>query len=42
MDSTELHYLTYDPEEIWEEMMVSYVEAGGDILYPGTGVRRCG
>ena len=35
MDSTELHYLTYDPEEIWEEMMVSYVEAGGDILYPG-------
>ena len=35
MDNTELHYLTYDPEEIWTEMMHSYVEAGGDILYPG-------
>lgn len=35
MDSTELHYLTYDPETIWSEMMVAYIEAGGDILYPG-------
>ena len=35
MDNTELHYLTYDPEEIWKEMMVAYVDAGGDILYPG-------
>lgn len=35
MDNTELHYLTYDPEEIWREMMYAYVEAGGDILYPG-------
>ena len=35
MDNTELHYLTYDPDEIWNEMMVNYVEAGGDILYPG-------
>lgn len=31
----EIHYLTYDPEEIWKEMIVAYVEAGGDILYPG-------
>ena len=35
MDNTELHYVTYDPDEIWDEMMVAYVEAGGDILYPG-------
>lgn len=35
MDNTELHYLTYDPEEIWDQMMLNYVEAGGDILYPG-------
>lgn len=31
----EIHYLAYDPEEIWKEMIVAYVEAGGDILYPG-------
>lgn len=35
MDDTEIHYLTYDPEEIFKEMMLAYVEAGGDILYPG-------
>ena len=35
MDNTELHYLTYDPDEIWKEMIVNYVNAGGDILYPG-------
>lgn len=35
MDNTELHYLTYDPEAIWEQMMINYVEAGGDVLYPG-------
>lgn len=35
MDNTELHYLTYDPQEIWDQMMINYVEAGGDILYPG-------
>lgn len=34
MDS-EIHYLAYDPEEIWKEMNVAYIEAGGDILYPG-------
>lgn len=35
MDSTELHYLTYDPEAIWSEMITNYVNAGGDLLYPG-------
>lgn len=35
MDDTELHYVTYDPKEIWFEMMMAYNEAGGDILYPG-------
>lgn len=35
MDNTELHYLTYDPEAIWDEMQATYVDAGGDILYPG-------
>ncbi|MBR0407699.1 MAG: baseplate J/gp47 family protein [Clostridia bacterium] len=35
MDNTELHYLTYDPDAIWEQMMLNYIEAGGDVLYPG-------
>jgi phage-related baseplate assembly protein len=35
MDNTELHYLTYDPDAIWDEMIYNYVTAGGDILYPG-------
>lgn len=32
---TEVHYLTYDPEELWKEMNLAYIAAGGDILYPG-------
>ena len=35
MDNTELHYLTYDPDQIWKEMVTAYVDMGGDILYPG-------
>jgi len=35
VDSTELHYLTYDPDEIWKEMLINYVEAGGEVMYPG-------
>ena len=35
MDSTELHYVTYDPDAIWKEMMLAYITAGGDVLYPG-------
>lgn len=31
----EIHYLTYDPEEIWLEAIKAYVDAGGDVLYPG-------
>ena len=32
---TELHYLTYDPDEMWLEMMKNYIAEGGDFLYPG-------
>ena len=32
MDNTEIHYVTFDPDEIWDEMQYAYVEAGGDIL----------
>lgn len=35
MDRTETHYVSYDAEEIWREMMLTYYEAGGDTLYPG-------
>lgn len=35
MADNELHYLTYDPERMWEDMILAYVEAGGDVLYPG-------
>ena len=35
MDNTELHYVTFDPEEIWDEMITNYVNEGGDVLYPG-------
>lgn len=35
MDDTELHYVTYDPDEIWLEMQKAYIAAGGNALYPG-------
>ena len=35
MDDTELHYIAYDPTAVWDEMMETYIGAGGDILYPG-------
>lgn len=35
MDDTELHYLTYDPDAIMEDMMQAYSDAGGDLLYAG-------
>ena len=35
MDNTELHYIQCDPEKIWNDMILEYVNAGGDILYPG-------
>lgn len=31
----ELHYLTYDPEAMWTQMHRTYLENGGDPLYPG-------
>jgi phage-related baseplate assembly protein len=34
MDNT-LHYLTYDPEAMWTDMHIAYMQAGGDPLYPG-------
>lgn len=35
METNEIHYLTYDPEEIFREMQYAFIEAGGDVLYPG-------
>lgn len=35
MDDTELHYLTYDPDEIMAAMMLAYVEAGGSVIRAG-------
>ncbi len=35
MDTSEIHYLTYDPEKIFDEMQYAYIENGGDVLYPG-------
>lgn len=35
MDSTETHYINYDPKLIWEQAMYTYIAEGGDILYPG-------
>lgn len=35
MDDNTIHYLTYDPEAVWTEMILAYIGAGGDVLYPG-------
>lgn len=35
MDTSEIHYITYDPEEIYKEMQYAYIANGGDVLYPG-------
>lgn len=34
-EAPQVHYLSYDTDEIWLEMITAYVEAGGDVLYPG-------
>jgi phage-related baseplate assembly protein len=34
-DNGGLHYIDYDSETIWNEMMMVYDMEGGDILYPG-------
>lgn len=31
----EIHYLSYDPDAMWNEMMSIYAAAGGDVLFPG-------
>lgn len=35
MDGSDLHYINYDPNLIWEMIMYTYIAEGGDILYPG-------
>ena len=35
MDASELHYVDYDPEKVWDEMINTYLDAGGDIIYGG-------
>lgn len=35
MQDTGLHYVTYDPDALWQAMMEAYVGAGGEVLYPG-------
>ena len=40
VDNTEIHYLAYDPEEIWTEMAMTYIDAGGDV-YTQAMRRRC-
>lgn len=35
MDNNELHYLTYDPNAVFLEMLTAYLEAGGDTIFGG-------
>lgn len=35
MDSTDLFYVTYDPEEMWSKMTDAYIDASGHALYAG-------
>lgn len=35
MEDNSIHYLTYDAEALWSAMTDAYLEAGGDVLYPG-------
>ena len=35
MADLRVHYLTYDPDAMWEEMMRIYMQEGGDVLFPG-------
>ena len=35
MDDTELHYLTYEPDEVLTEMMLAYIAAGGSVIRAG-------
>ena len=33
--SSDTHYIEFDPDELWAEMIEAYETAGGDTLYPG-------
>jgi phage-related baseplate assembly protein len=35
MNDGETHYIDFDPEALWDRMHRAYIQAGGDILYPG-------
>ena len=35
MDNSETHYVSYDADELWQEIQTAHIENGGDILYPG-------
>lgn len=35
MNDNELHYIDVNSEELWDEMVNTYAEEGGDLLYPG-------
>ena len=35
MNNSEVHYITYDPDAIWEAIVAEYQAQGGDTLYPG-------
>lgn len=35
MDNSELHYVSYDPDEIYTEMLDAYIDAGGDVIFGG-------
>lgn len=35
MATGDTHYVSYDPEALWDRMQRVYIQYGGDILYPG-------
>ena len=35
MDNSETHFVNYDADELWALIQNTYVQCGGDILYPG-------
>lgn len=35
MATEDMHYIQYNPDEIWKRIVKTYIEEGGDILYPG-------
>ena len=35
MDESSFRYVAFEPERIWQEMHETYIQCGGDVLYPG-------